>query len=44
MGGTFSIGRIFYRMRMRKTIDEAIRWYDQKKALREQRDPTLSMK
>jgi hypothetical protein len=33
MGGTFNIGRILYKMRMRKPIDEAIKWYEQKKAL-----------
>ena len=44
MGGTFTIGRVFYKMRMRKAIDEALRWYEQKRALRVQRDPTLAMK
>ena len=39
MGGTYSIGKVFYRMRMRKTIDEALKWFNQKKTLRAQRDP-----
>lgn len=39
MGATFSIGKIFYKLRMRKSIDEAIKWYQQKKTLRMQRDP-----
>jgi len=39
MGATFSIGKVLYKMRMRKVIDEAIKWYEQKKALRAQRDP-----
>lgn len=40
MGGTYSIGKVFYRMRMRKTIDEALKWFNQKKTLRAQRDPS----
>lgn len=27
LGATFSIGRILFRMRMRRPIDEAIKWY-----------------
>ena len=27
LGGGYSIGKIFYKMRMRKSIDEAIKWY-----------------
>jgi hypothetical protein len=27
MGATFAIGKVLYRMRMRKPIDEAVRWY-----------------
>jgi len=38
MGG-FPIGKIFFKMRMRKSIDEAMRWYQQKRALRISRDP-----
>ena len=44
MGGSFSLGRIFYKMRMRKSLEEAIKWYQQKKALRQTRDPSLGMK
>ena len=40
MGATFSIGKIFFKLRMRKSIDEALKWYEQKKTLRMQRDPT----
>jgi hypothetical protein len=38
--GEFLIGKIFYKMRMRKPIDEAIRWYQQKRALRISKDPS----
>lgn len=43
MGASYTIGKIFYKMRMRKPIDEALRWYEQKKTLRAQRDPTIIM-
>ncbi|CDW86689.1 protein fantom [Stylonychia lemnae] len=39
LGSTFSIGKIFYKMRMRKPIDEAIKWYQQRVALKKKRDP-----
>lgn len=35
MGGSFTIGKILYRMRMRKTIDEALKWFNQKQTLRQ---------
>mmetsp|Transcript_30428 Transcript_30428/g.22575 ORF Transcript_30428/g.22575 Transcript_30428/m.22575 type:complete len:112 (+) Transcript_30428:191-526(+) len=44
MGATYAIGRIFYKMRMRKDIDEALKWYTQKKQLKKERDPTIDMK
>jgi len=28
LGSTYSIGKIFYKMRMRKPIEEAIKWYE----------------
>lgn len=27
MGGTFTIGKMFYKLRMRKSLEEAIKWY-----------------
>jgi len=39
IGSQFAIGRILYRMRMRKPIDEALKWHQQKKTLKAQRDP-----
>jgi hypothetical protein len=41
-GKTFGIGRILFKMRMRKSLDEAVKWFNQKKALMAQRDPTFS--
>jgi hypothetical protein len=35
MGGSFALGKVFYKMRMRKTIDEALKWYEQKKTLKQ---------
>lgn len=32
-GRTFGIGRVLYKMRMRKPLDEAIKWFQQSKAL-----------
>ena len=40
IGGSYSIGKVFYRMRMRKSIEEALKWFEQKKALKIQRDPS----
>lgn len=31
--GPITVGRIFYQVRMRKPLDEALRWYQQSKAL-----------
>ena len=28
LGSTYSIGKILYKMRMRKPIDEAKKWYE----------------
>eukprot|EP00347_Sterkiella_histriomuscorum_P001912 403370193 len=39
MGSTYSLGKIFYKMRMRRPIDEAVKWYQQRTALKKQRDP-----
>lgn len=41
MGSTYSIGRIFYKLRMRKPIDEAVKWFQSKQNLKAQRDPTI---
>jgi len=35
----YSIGRVIYKMRMRKPIEEAVKWFQQKRALRLSRDP-----
>jgi hypothetical protein len=35
----FSIGKVFYKLRMRKSIEEAVKWYQQKRAMRISRDP-----
>lgn len=35
----YILGKIFFKMRMRKPLDEALRWYSQKRALRLSRDP-----
>lgn len=35
----YSIGKVFFKMRMRKSIEEAMRWYQQKRVLRISRDP-----
>jgi len=32
--GGYLIGKIFFKMRMRKSLEEALRWYLQKRALR----------
>ena len=40
MGGSFSIGKLFYKMRMKKPIDLAIKWFEKNKSLGESRDPT----
>ncbi len=40
MGATFAIGKVLYKMRMIRPIEEAVKWYEQKKALKIQRDPT----
>ena len=39
MGSTFSLGKIFYKMRMRRPIEEAVKWFQQRTALKKQRDP-----
>jgi hypothetical protein len=38
-GDAYVLGKIFFKMRMRKPLDEALRWYSQKRALRQSRDP-----
>lgn len=39
----YLIGKIFYKMRMRKSLDEALKWFQQKRALRVSRDPTSAI-
>lgn len=36
----FVIGKVIYKMRMRKSMDEALRWYQQKRALKVSKDPS----
>lgn len=43
MGGNFPIGRVLYKLRMRKSIEEAVKWYQQKQTLNRQRDPTSTL-
>ena len=42
MGGTFTIGKMFYKMRMRRVLDEALRWYEQKRTLKNSKDPAAA--
>lgn len=37
--GGFAIGKVFYKMRMRKSVEEALKWFQQKKALKFNKDP-----
>ena len=39
MGATYGIGKVLYKMRMRRSLDEAMKWFLQKKTLKAQRDP-----
>lgn len=40
--GVFGVGRVLYKMRMRKPLDEALKWYQQNKTLQQQRNPVTS--
>jgi len=40
----FGVGRLLYKMRMRKPLDEAVKWFNQSKQLSHQRNPLYSSK
>lgn len=34
LGASYPIGKVFYKIRMRKPLDEALKWFNQEKSLR----------
>lgn len=41
-GAKIRIGKLFFRMRMRKPLDQALKWYNQAKLLKGQEQDTKS--